>query len=86
MYIGRGTNLFHPFGNVPPSVPIAPNKALRRNNARATCQPPRLPEVAERQVCVLSRLPADATSSATFSIVAAAIPDSFSANSNVYEA
>ncbi len=86
MWIGRGTNLFHAFGNVPPSVPMEPESALSRKRQRATCHPPRLPAVALRHVCVLRRLPAEATIPAICSIVAAATPDSASAKANVYGA
>jgi hypothetical protein len=40
---------------VPPGVPTLPVSTLRKKSARATCQPPRLPMLALRQVCVASR-------------------------------
>ena len=71
--------MFHAFGNVPPSVATAPVSAFKRNRHRDTCQPPRFPADALRQVCVERRVPAPATISATSSITAAETPDSFSA-------
>src|SRR5687767_8401796 len=82
--MGRGTNLCHAFGYVPPSVATAPSSAFSRNSVRATCQPPRLPDAALRQLWDDSRVPADATTSASSAIVAASTPDSAAAKSNVY--
>ena len=79
MWIGFGTNLFQAFGNVPPGTPTAPMSAFSRKSVRETCQPPRLPAAALLQLWVLSRVPAAATSFATSSITAAAMPDSRSA-------
>src|SRR5580700_1957762 len=76
VWIGRGTNLFHVLGNVPPSVPTAPSSADMRNSVRETCHPPRLPAAALRQQCTESRVPAPATTSATSAITAASTPDS----------
>src|ERR1700722_18161296 len=86
VWIGRGTNLFHALGNVPPSVPTAPSSAESRNSVRETCQPPRLPAAALRQQCTDSRVPAPATSSATWAITAASTPDSAAAKSKVKSA
>ena len=49
----------------------APSSAFSRKSERETCQPPRLPAAAQRQVWVQRRVPAEATSSATSSITAA---------------
>ncbi len=82
-WIGRGTNLFSPFGNVPPSVATAPSSAEIRNRVRATCHPPRFPAAADRQTCAENRVPAPATVSATSARMAASMPDSAAAYSNV---
>ena len=85
-WIGFGTNLFQAFGKVPPGTPTAPRSAFSRKSVRETCQPPRLPAAALRQVWVLSRVPAVATIRATSSITAALTPDSRSAKAKVYSA
>ena len=86
VWIGFGTNLFQPFGKVPPGTPTAPRSAFSRKSVRETCQPPRLPAAALRQAWVLSRGPASATTSATSSMTAAPTPDSRSAKAKVYSA
>jgi hypothetical protein len=45
-----GTNLFQSAPAVPPSVPIEPVSTFNRNNARATCHPPRFAMDAARQL------------------------------------
>src|SRR5688500_14961327 len=82
-YIGRGTYLFQAFGNVPPSVATEPVSAFSRNRQRATCQPPRLPDAALRQLWVERRVPAPATSSAISCSTCGSTPDSSAAYSNV---
>ena len=82
-YIGTGTNLFQALGYVPPGVATAPSRQFRRNSVRETCQPPRLPAAAERQVWVARAVPASATMSARAAIVSTATPDSAAANSKV---
>src|SRR5918992_4492592 len=75
-----GMNLSQPFGLVPPTVPIDPVSARTNHSARATCQPPRLPAAAERQMCAASRWSQDATSVAISSILAAETCASAAAN------
>jgi hypothetical protein len=77
--MGRGTNLFHAFGNVPPSVATAPSSAEIRNRVRDTCQPPRFPAAADRQEWQAKRVPAPATTSATSASTPASMPDSAAA-------
>src|SRR5579875_434334 len=84
--MGRGTNLFQAFGNVPPGVATAPSSAEMRNRVRDTCQPPRFPAAALRQLWHENRCPAAATTSATSASVSAGMPDSAAANSNVNSA
>ena len=86
MWIGSGTNLFHEFGNRPPSVAIDPSSAEMQESVRVICQPPRLAAAAERQVCDENRVPASATVSAISASVAASMPDSCAAYSKVNSA
>ena len=51
---GLGTNLFHSLACVPPLLPTLPVSTLRKKSVLATCQPPRLPMLALRQVWVAS--------------------------------
>ena len=53
--------LSQPLGLVPPLVPTLPVSTLRKNSARETCQPPRLPAVAARHTWADRALPAVAT-------------------------
>ncbi len=86
MWIVSGTNLFHEFGNRPPSVAIEPSSAEMRTSVRVICQPPRLAATAERHVCEENRVPAWATVSAISASVAASMPDSWAAYSKVNSA
>jgi hypothetical protein len=84
--MGRGTNLFHALRCVPPGEATAPSRALMRKSVRDTCQPPRLPAAAERQLCVDRAVPAPATISVISRMTSADTPDSAAANSGVYSA
>ena len=83
---GKGTNLSHALGDVPPTVPTLPVSTFRKYSALATIHPPRLPAAAERQLWLENALPALAISRATSTIVAAGTPLSSWANSGVYSA
>jgi hypothetical protein len=78
-----GMNLFQPLGLVPPSVPIEPVSASTNHSARATCQPPRFPAAAERQMCAASRWSHWAISPASSSSLAAGTCASWAAKSKV---
>jgi hypothetical protein len=86
VWTGRGTNLFHALGNVPPSVATAPSSAAIRNSVRDTCQPPRLPAAADRHEWQANRWPAPATTAATSASTPASSPASAAANSKVKSA
>ena len=81
---GAGMNLFQALGEVPPTAPTAPVRALSSMSARVTCQPWRLPAAAARQMCDAKAVPAAAISCAICTTVAAGSPLSCSANSGVY--
>ncbi len=83
MFQCSGLNLSQPLGEVPPRVPTEPVRTCSSQRQRATCQPPRLPDPAERQVWEAKRDPASAIPRATASMRSAGTPDSSAANSSV---
>jgi len=83
VWIGLGTNLFQALGYTLPGWATAPMSAFSRKSVRDTCQPPRLPAAALRQLCVDSCVPALATRSATAAMTSGSTPDSRAAYSNV---
>src|SRR4030095_16788189 len=78
---GAGIYLFAALGAVPPGVPTAPTRTTRNCNARATCQPPRLPAAVLRQTWDENADPALAISCATSTMTLASTPASLAANS-----
>ena len=80
---GLGLNLFQLLPLVPPTVPTLPVSTLRKNKARTTCQPPRLPMLAERQLWAARRFPARAMCSAASSMRSMGTWDSRAARSKV---
>src|SRR5690606_13476084 len=78
-----GAILFQPFPAVPPLVATEPVSTLRKNRQRATCQPPRFPAPAARQLCDASLVGWAPMISAISRIVPASTPLTCSARSGV---